>query len=338
MLKFVGDICFSDKNFDVGFGVGTKISNGFNPFEKLSKHEDDIWIGNFESVVARNTNKTDYRKECFLISPESIANLGFIDYYGIANNHVMEHGETAYREMCSNLQSLSKGVFGSLEQKSVTFEHQNKKVSITGFSLRKEETGNQPLYWVLPEMSEIEAEYKSLDSDYKIAYIHWGVEFINYPNIDQVRFAHWMIDLGFDLIIGMHPHVMQGYEIYKDKYIFYSLGNFVFNMAWTPSKYTAVINLDLIRNEISWDYIKIDSNLYPVVVEELDTPEIYRFDNLNRFIQKRLNIEEYIKKQQQGLRNYRKSLHWDFLKNITKYKHSTLLGMVKDFINRRFIK
>jgi poly-gamma-glutamate synthesis protein (capsule biosynthesis protein) len=60
-------------------------------------------------------------------------------------------------------------------------------------------------------------------------YPHWGTEYALTPNKKQVRLAHEWIDAGVDVIIGHHPHVIQSVEVYKDKYIFYSLGNFIFD-------------------------------------------------------------------------------------------------------------
>ena len=68
--------------------------------------------------------------------------------------------------------------------KTVCFDHQSSKVSVTSFSLRKDEVHYESLYWNFPELREIEKEYNKLESDFKIVYIHWGVEFINYPAIE----------------------------------------------------------------------------------------------------------------------------------------------------------
>ena len=84
--------------------------------------------------------------------------------------------------------------------------------------LRVEESEHKPLYWYNPEYSEIIDEFNSLPSDsFKVMFVHWGNEYINRPSVAQKKFAHWLIDIGFDLIIGMHPHVLQGYEDYKGK-------------------------------------------------------------------------------------------------------------------------
>jgi poly-gamma-glutamate synthesis protein (capsule biosynthesis protein) len=65
--------------------------------------------------------------------------------------------------------------------------------------------------------------------DYLVIYPHWGTEYATSPNKKQIQLAHSWIDAGADAIVGHHPHVVQTVEIYKDKYIFYSLGNFIFD-------------------------------------------------------------------------------------------------------------
>ena len=84
---------------------------------------------------------------------------------------------------------------------------------------RLDQFSKEPLYWHNPEIKEIEKELVTIPKDaFKIIYVHWGYEFINRPSQYQKLLAHLLIDMGFDLIIGMHPHVLQGIEKYKGKY------------------------------------------------------------------------------------------------------------------------
>jgi poly-gamma-glutamate synthesis protein (capsule biosynthesis protein) len=65
--------------------------------------------------------------------------------------------------------------------------------------------------------------------------MHWGEEYKTAANSRQEEIGRGLIDNGVDLIIGSHPHVVQNIERYKDKYIFYSLGNFVFDQYFSTS-------------------------------------------------------------------------------------------------------
>ena len=138
MIHLAGDINLTDGFFDTGFGVGTSLMKRNNPYVHLDREAEDVWVGNFEGVCASSSDKEGIYKRQFLIAPQYLAHIKHFDYYGVANNHVMQHGQVAYREMLRNLSELGCGIFGDNIRKSVTFEHQNKKVSILGFSVRTE--------------------------------------------------------------------------------------------------------------------------------------------------------------------------------------------------------
>jgi poly-gamma-glutamate synthesis protein (capsule biosynthesis protein) len=74
-----------------------------------------------------------------------------------------------------------------------------------------------------------------------IASCHWGIEGDHYPNDYQQQLAHQIVDWGADLVVGTHPHVLQGVELYNGKVICYSLGNFCFGGNSNPTdKDTAI--------------------------------------------------------------------------------------------------
>ncbi|MDF9409630.1 CapA family protein [Pelotomaculum isophthalicicum JI] len=72
-------------------------------------------------------------------------------------------------------------------------------------------------------------------ADFVVASIHAGTEYEPEPDQTQIQYAHLAIDAGADLVLGHHPHVVQKVEKYKGKYIFYSLGNFIFDQKWSPA-------------------------------------------------------------------------------------------------------
>ncbi len=338
MIFLTGDINLTDNSFDVGFGVGSQIKKGLNPFKHISKDGNDIWVGNFEGVCADASDYAGYRGKIFrLSSSEFVSKNSFIDYYGVANNHVMEHGGNAYNEMNNLLKDKCKGIFGSQKEKTVIFEHLTKKIAVTGFSLRNDQLNQTPAYWNYPSADDIKNEFQDImNTDYKVAYIHWGVEFIDHPYQDQQRFAHWLIDLGYDLIIGMHPHVVQGYEVYKDKYIFYSLGNFVFNMAWKPTKYGLVVKLNVENGKVDYNYVRIDDDFCPQMIEESEVPESWQMKTLCNKVPNYDNLEPYVEEAKIGLKAYRKANYRYMIRNIGRYDFNVLGAMVLDFVKRRF--
>lgn len=338
MLRIVGDINLTDGYFDTGFGVGSKLSKGFDPFARLNRKDGDLWIGNFEGVAADVSNKKGTTAQQFRVKPEYLKHLRYFDVYGIANNHAMQHGWEAYSQTVKALETQGAKCFGMKDKRSIVVEHKWKPISLTGLSQRIDTWRVEPAYWYNPEYADIEKELNGLPGDaFKIVYVHWGNEFINYPSSQQKKFAHWLIDAGFDLIIGMHPHILQGYEIYNGKYIFYSLGNFVFDMAWEPTHYGAIVNVDFASGEpkIDFEYVKIGEDFSPQVIDEKGVPAPYRFDELNKLIAIEENSEEYHNAINKYYHQYRKANHKDILKKMLLHP-SVATSIIKDFIKRRF--
>lgn len=340
MIYFTGDINLTDWIFNVGFGIGTNIQKGLNPFRFLDRKDSDIWIGNFEGVASDiSANKGIYAKS-FRVQPHVLRGLNHMDYYGLANNHVMEHGGEAYNETVNALESYGSKTFGLKDKKSVVFNHNGQKVSITGMCTRIEESNYEPLYWYNPEYTDIKKEIDALPKDtFKILFVHWGNEYINHPSVLQKKFAHWLIDIGFDLIIGMHPHVLQGYEDYHGGRIYYSLGNCVFDMPSEQCKIGALIGLEFVNDKpvFSEQYLHIDSKCCPHVVYECDIPQQWHFDYLNERLKTDDNSEEYHKEIYKGYLIYRKA-NWKQIVKSSLSHPMFFYGVFLDFFKRKIIK
>lgn len=334
MLKIVGDINLTDGFFDTGIGVGSRIRKGADPFRYLSRKKEDYWIGNMEGVCANTSELQGLKRKQFIISPECLSHVQHLDFYGIANNHVMQHGATAYHEMESYLDTQNLAFAGANDRRSYRFEHQGKRVGILVFSQRPENFSDSPLYWSLPEYDEIVKELSSLsDCDFKIVYVHWGNEFINYPYIDQKQFAHFLVDNGANLVVGMHPHVLQGCETYKNATIFYSLGNFVFNMAWEPTRYSIIISVDLASSPaISYEYTRIGDDGFPRLVKEV--PHSYRMEHLNRLLLIQKENEKYYRHVFSFYKKYKRSNRLQVLKNFLLMNPVNSMGILYDFMKR----
>ncbi len=337
MLRIVGDINLTDGYFNTGFGVGSKLAQGFDPFAHLERKGGDLWIGNFEGVASDVSNKKGTAAQQFRVKPNYLRHLHHFDVYGFANNHAMQHGGDAYALTVKALEEQGAKLFGMNDRRSIVIEHQGRIIGLTGFSQRIDTWKEEPAYWHNSEYKEIKQEIEKLPEDaYKIAYMHWGNEFINYPSSAQKKFAHWLIDTGFDLVVGMHPHILQGYEIYREKHIFYSIGNCVFDQAWEPAHYGAIVNVDLGEAGvgISTDYISIGADFAPQVVKTNEVPERYRFEILNMLLHKEENSEEYHATINKYYHQYRKANHKDIVKKMVKHP-SVAFGLIMDFIKRR---
>lgn len=83
------------------------------------------------------------------------------------------------------------------------------------------------------------------EADVLLVSMHSGTEYVDYANKRQIAFAHAAIDAGADMVIGHHPHVLQPIEVYKGKYIFYSLGNFIFDQPWPDTKQSVLVKMNI---------------------------------------------------------------------------------------------
>ena len=338
MIKIIGDCNFSDGFFDLGIGVGSKICGGEKPFEYLNISENDYWIGNFECVVSHTSNKSGMQRNQFRIAPDKLQHFKHLNLYGVANNHVMQHGADAYNEMLSVIENVGSNYVGTKNRRTHVFEHHRKKISVTAFSLRPENFSGAPIYWEQPEYAEVIDELKKHENlDYRILFLHWGYEFINYPNIDQKHLAHLFIDNGADLIIGMHPHVAQGYEVYNGKYIFYSLGNAVFNMPWEPTKYGLMISVDLsgLQPKISVSHLYIGHDMFPRIVEHVS--DSYKLEYLNTLINIKQENEIYFSRARKYYLQYRKKNRKAILANCLKMNQTSIWSIIKDYVKRRVL-
>lgn len=106
-------------------------------------------------------------------------------------------------------------------------------------------------------------------SDFVIVSMHSGTEYVPQPNKRQKQFAYAAIDAGAELVLGHHPHVVQTAEIYKGKYIFYSLGNFIFDQMWSrDTREGLMLKIIFDKNGV----VKIDYT--PILIEDYSQPQI----------------------------------------------------------------
>ena len=81
----------------------------------------------------------------------------------------------------------------------------------------------------MDQPAALQADIRQLRSqvDRVVVTVHWGIPYVRQPSAEDRAKARWMVDCGADAIIGHHPHIVQPFEIYRDRPIFYSVGNFM---------------------------------------------------------------------------------------------------------------
>ena len=220
-------------------------------FEKLDKEKffsGYNLIGcNLEGAVTDNgAHYNPVMSYDFAFAPKLInelKNYNF-NFFNLANNHFADQGERGIIETRENLDELGFNYVGcpdgiANDCSVKTIELSGKRIGVVGFSM------------VYSELNDIEIrdiiENLAGQTDVVIVNIHWGVEYEHQFNKIQQKIARTIIDAGADIIIGHHPHVVQGIEVYKGKLIFYSLGNFIFDQYFsrdTQEGLAVGINLD----------------------------------------------------------------------------------------------
>lgn len=161
------------------------------------------------------------------------------DILNLANNHTMDQGREGLLDTIellesSGIRTLGAGKSRSEARKPVFIEKGWTKLGFLGYSdfppegyMYDEDKADV----ARPDMKTLSEEIRTAaeQCDFLVVSFHWGKEFDSYPGDRQREMAHAAIDSGAGLVIGHHPHVLQGVEKYKGKLIFYSLGNFVFD-------------------------------------------------------------------------------------------------------------
>lgn len=203
---------------------------------------DDLTIGNLETPVTHGGTGAADKTYVYKSSPKALQAMsaaGF-DAVNLANNHILDQGVEGLVDTLTYLNDYGiahagAGMNGTEAYEPAYFERKGMKIALLGFSrvvpvaswkADGNRAGVAEAYDSTRAIAAIQSARKK--ADLVIVVAHWGEERVSTPNADQTRLAHEFVDAGADLIIGGHPHVLQGLEYYKGKWIAYSTGNFIF--------------------------------------------------------------------------------------------------------------
>jgi len=262
-----------------------------HPWEKVSARiaDADVTFADLETPLSDRV-PAPYEGMSFIAPAKAIEGLtnSGIDIVALANNHSTNFGTNVFWDTLSLLsQNKIKYVGGGKDlteaEKSQILEVNGQKWafldynSIIGAINATEDSSGVARFRVKPwSETDNEEDIKKIEnaiqeakkvSDVVVVEFHWGVEYTADPIESQKKVARRAIDAGADLIIGTHPHWVQGSEIYKGKYITYSLGNFIFDQEWsTETKQGTILE--------SYFYGKKQfvANLVPVQIEDYNQP------------------------------------------------------------------
>ena len=164
-----------------------------------------------------------------------------MDIATVANNHALDFGTDAFLDSLDtldqagiarigggrNLDEAKAPVIKEAGGYTIGFLGATRVIPVSSWAAGNQHPGMFSTYdstLLLQSIRELKAR-----CDYVAVYVHWGIEKDTYPQEYQRQLARAYIDAGADMVIGSHPHVMQGFEYYNGKPIAYSLGNFLFS-------------------------------------------------------------------------------------------------------------
>ena len=239
-LGFVGDIMLDRgmKQSVEKYGNGDYIF----AFEKIKDYLNgfDILFGNLEGPIS-DKGTLSGSIYSFRMEPRSAMSLkeaGF-DVLSVANNHMGDWGRVAMEDTFQNLKNAGIIFSGGGNNKEEAYEvktilKDDTKIAYLSFSefgkgYLEATDSFAGIAVISDEKLKSGIEKAKNENDIVIVSFHFGEEYKKEPNNYQKTIARKAIDYGADLIIGHHPHVVETIEKYKDKYIAYSLGNFVFD-------------------------------------------------------------------------------------------------------------
>lgn len=256
-IVFVGDICFD-------WGVKKVIASGYDPFAHTKGliRAADVSIFNLETPISTGGAKVEktYNFRCPPEVLKYITNAGF-DCAMLGNNHSMDYGPDALADTLKNVRKyglLYTGAGMNLKNAALPIIIETNGIAIGilsfGYINPPELAAEVSKPGVAPiKTSLMTAEVKKLRPkvDFLIVSIHWGTEYVYYPNDSQTLTGHALIDAGADLVVGHHPHILQGIEKYKTGMIFYSMGNFMFPQTDNTNLRATMLGTVLLTEKLS---------------------------------------------------------------------------------------
>jgi poly-gamma-glutamate capsule biosynthesis protein CapA/YwtB (metallophosphatase superfamily) len=228
VISSVGDVTLgTDENFYKPASLPAVLLNNGNDYSYFFRNvaeifeNDDITTANLETTFTTSNKKRAGRTFNFKGDPSLAKSLtlGSIEGVNLSNNHIYDYEQQGFNDTIKALKENNINYFGEGHRWITTVK--GVKFAFLGYMGWSNDRA------FLNSMKKDIQELKAQDC-IVIINVHWGDEGKYHPNSVQRSIGHFAIDNGADLVIGHHPHVIQGIEKYKDRYICYSLANFCF--------------------------------------------------------------------------------------------------------------
>lgn len=206
----------------------------FENFKEIFE-EDDLTLVNLECVFTTQQDRVE--KKFNIKGPleyTGILTSSSVEAVSMGNNHTEDYGPESTVDTKNALDAA--GVVYAIND-TIAYYTTDDGTVVAMVSANITGSGNSRDQYLRDGV----VEARNQGADLVIACCHWGIEKDHYPNDYQENLGRELIDLGADLVVGNHPHVLQGMEEYKGKIIIYSLGNFSFGANRNPADKDTVV-------------------------------------------------------------------------------------------------
>lgn len=308
--------------------IGEKYNNNVNDIldDKVKKQltTSDFIIANLESPISDKVN-TEYDHMLFKACSKLLSQLQFINCFSLSNNHINDCGTSGMDETVHYLNQYNIAWTGIFKDEYVPYliEQDTVKIAVITCTdmINEEFTANCP--WKILKIDDEILNEKILEYKEKgyfvILYAHVGLLFTRFPNPPIRKLLHEKMDLGVDVAITVHPHVLGGYEYYNKKPIFYSLGDFIMDGSSFRRRRAAMLELEIDNN------VLVKWSLVPTVI----TKDLKTILPSERIKNKILKSWDYVSKQLNKNRNDYGTVFPKFYKKEMYYHSiSTLLFLL----------
>lgn len=281
-LMFAGDVNLSDSFTQV---VGKDYSRAFAKIHEY--READLAMVNLENAFTRSPKVGSRENSKNKATSEYVKVLteGGIDVVNLANDRIMDYEEPGLVDTIETLRLAGIHHVGAGQdlkeaRRPQIIEVKGKRIAYLGYydaEIRAAKDGQAGIN--ARHNDRIAADIAVLRDkvDWIVVNYHWGVELSDYPGDWQIDLARFTIERGADLVVGHHPRVLQGAEIYKGRPIIYSLGNFIFGGNSASDYETAVLRVSLKQDKMKVEFLPVVvQNYQPQVVGGEKGEEILR--------------------------------------------------------------
>jgi poly-gamma-glutamate synthesis protein (capsule biosynthesis protein) len=272
-LMFGGNVNLSD-------ALGASAGNDYHwAFANMDEYRQaDVAMVNLENPLTRSKLGSGKKQLNFKADPESVKVLtaGGVDIVNLANSHAMDYAEPGLVETMNTLDNSGiqhQGAGRDIKEarRPDIIEVKGQRIAYLGYYDADLHAADQGKAGTNPRRNNRVAEdIRALRGqvDWIIVNYHWGVELADYPGDWQIDLARFTIDQGADLVVGHHPQVLQGAEIYKGRPIVYSLGNFIFGGNARRDYDTAVLKVSLKDRNMKVEFLPVEVKKFqPKVVK-----------------------------------------------------------------------